>query len=198
MTEQEKGFIESCFEDNLKGIKMCIKYGVNIHVEDDWCIEIAAKQGHSKLVKFLLENGISHESACRKLVLAYAAHLQDKELIKYLIAQSDEYKKDKTALQWVAINGNLEIAEMLLTYVNQYGGVFSGAAEAGQIMLLQFLIDNSIQDLDSGAERSPYWAAEKGKWNAVELLLENGIGDIEGLGGEYKERYLNWKNKKTL
>jgi len=197
MTDQEKSFIESCFEGDIKSIKTCIKYGVDIHVESDWCIDIAARKENSKLVKFFIENGISHESASKKLVLAYAAAAQDKDLVKYLLSQSDEYKKDDTALTWVAMNGNLEIAEMLLAYLDSFDGVFCRAAEAGRIPFLEFLIDNSIQDLDSGAERSPYWAACKNKWSTVEMLLNNNIGDIESLGEKYKEMYLNWKNNNS-
>lgn len=98
MTDQEKSFIESCFDGELRGVKTCIKYGVNFHVENDWCIDVAARKGRSKLIMFLLENGITHESASKKSVLAYAAHHQDKSLVKYLISHSDEYKNDSAAL----------------------------------------------------------------------------------------------------
>ena len=66
MTDQERIFIEHCFENKISAIKTCIKHNVNIHVENDWCIDIAVKKGYNKLVKFFLENGITHESASKK------------------------------------------------------------------------------------------------------------------------------------
>ena len=196
MTDQEKSFIESCFDGDLRAVKTCVKYGVDIHTENDWCIDIAARKGHSKLIRFLLENGITHESASKKSVLAYAAHHQDKPLVKYLISQSDDYKNDSAALSWAAMKEDVEIFESLLVYVSNFGGVFCRAAEAGNVALIEILINNGIQDLDKGSIRAPYWAAEKSKWAAVYLLLSNNIGDIDNLGDLNRERYLEWKNKK--
>ncbi len=198
MTDQEKSFIESCFEGNLQNIKSCIKYGVNIAVADNWCIDIVARRGHSKLVKFFLENGISHETACKKMVLAYSSNNEDLELVKYLIKESSEYKKETSALQWAAAKGNLPIVELLLVYFNDFNGVFCSAASTGQLEILQFLIDNGIEELDSGAERAVYWAAEKYKWYAVDLLLNNKIGEMSNLGDQFTKKYKDWKEKTKL
>lgn len=195
MTDQEKLFIESCYENKFSSIKMCIKYNVNIHVENDWCIDIVARKGYSKLVKFFLENGITHESASEKMVLAYTCDNQDLDLVKYLI-ENHEYKKEHSALSWAAATGNMEIIELLLGYFDEFDGVFCSAAQSGQVNVLNFLIDNGIQDLDSGSERAPYWAAEKNKWNVVELLLSNGIGSLENLGENYTEMFLSWRENK--
>ncbi|WP_028283573.1 MULTISPECIES: ankyrin repeat domain-containing protein [Flavobacteriaceae] len=195
MTDQEKSFIESCFEGNLRFIKTCVKHGVDIHVANDWCIDIAARKGYSKIVTYFLENGISHESAAKKMVLAYTCDAQDLELVKYLIGKSAEYKNETSALQWTAAKGNLPIMELLLGYFNEFNGIFCSAASTGQVTLLQFLIDNDLHNLDSGAERAVYWAGEKGKWNAVELLLENNIGTLDNLGADYSAKLIDWREK---
>lgn len=195
MTDQEKSFIESCFEGNLRSIKMCVKHGVDIHVANDWCIDIAARKGYSKIVIYFLENGISHESAAKKMVLAYTCDAQALELVKYLIGKSDEYKNETSALQWTAAKGNLPIMELLLGYFDEFNGIFCSAASTGQVELLQFLIDNDLQDLDSGVERAVYWAGERSKWNAVELLLENNIGTLENLGTDYSAKLIDWRER---
>lgn len=195
MTDQEKSFIESCFEGNLRFIKTCVKHGVDIHVANDWCIDIAARKGYSKIVRYFLENGISHESATKKMVLAYTCDTEDLELVKYLIEKSDEYKKETSALQWTAAKGNLKIMELLLGYFNEFNGIFCSAASTGKVELIQFLIDNDLQDFDSGAERAVYWAGERNKWNAVELLLKNNIGNLDNLGADYTAKFTEWKEK---
>lgn len=96
------------------------------------------------------------------------------------------------------MKSNIEIFEILLVYVSNFGGVFCRAAEAGSLDLLEILINNGIQDMDKGSKSAPYWAAEKSKWAAVDLLLNNNIGDIDNLGDLYKERYLDWKNKNKI
>ena len=66
----------------------------------------------------------------------------------------------------------------------------------GQINILNFLIDNGIQELDSGSQRSIYWAAERNEWNTVEFLLNHNIGNLDNLGEKYAKMYLSWKEHK--
>lgn len=195
MTDQEKSFIESCFKGNLRSIKTCVKHGVNIHLENNWCIDIAARNGHSDIVVYFLENGISHKTASEKMVLAYSCNAQNLELVKYLIKASDEYKNETSALQWTAAKGNLPIMELLLGYFDDFNGIFCSAASTGKVELLQFLIDNDLHNLDNGSERAVYWAGERNKWNAVELLLENNIGTLDNLGTGYTAKLISWREK---
>ncbi|WP_299007378.1 ankyrin repeat domain-containing protein [uncultured Tenacibaculum sp.] len=198
MTDQEKSFIESCFEGNFRNIKTCIKYGVNIHIQDDWCIDIVGRKNYSEIIIYFLENGISHKSAAKKMLLAYTCDAEDLNLVKYLINNSDEYKNETSAIQWTASKGNIEIMELILGYFEDFNGIFCSAASTGKIELLQFLIDNDIQDYDNGSERAVYWAAEKNKWSTVKLLLENNIGTIDRLGEKYTNKYISWKEKTKL
>lgn len=194
MTIQEKNFIESCFDGNLKSIKTCIKHGVDIHVEDDWCIEIASRKDHHQIILFLLENGISHVSAAGKSLLAFACINENFDLLRYLIKNSNAYKNDKAAISWAASTGNVNIVEYLMGYVNNYGGVFCRAAEKGHINILKFLIDNDIQELDCVSNQSIFWAAEKNQWDSVKLLIDNNIGASKDLG-KYLSVYDLWLGK---
>jgi ankyrin repeat protein len=154
MDAQEKSFIEACFEGNLRSIKTTIKYGVNIHVENDWCIDIVARKNYPKIVTFLLDNGITHESAAKNIVLAYTCEHGNYKLAKLLIDSSDAYKKDHMAIQWAAAKGNLKLVELLLGYMDDFNGLFCRTASTGQNEVIQFLIDNEIQNHDDGASRA--------------------------------------------
>lgn len=191
MDGREKLFIEACVENNFKIIQLSIRHGVDIHVEDDWCIEIVGRKGYSNLVKFFLENGISHSSAAKKAVLAHASYNRDIDLVKYLI-KFDEYKEDLGAIAWAA-GRSYEITELMLGFLDNFDGAFCHAAASGDIKTLNLLIDNGIQNFDKSSKRSSFWAAERSKWSAVELILDNGIGSVENLGENYAKMFELWK-----
>jgi ankyrin repeat protein len=190
MSQQEKSFIEACINKELRRIQATIKYGVNIHIEDNWAIEIAAQNGFIDVTKLLLENGVSHEIAAVKKLLSYCCHFQYHKFIETLINESDAYKNDSSAFSWTAITGNIAIGELLLHYLNEdkLDGAIIRAAEHGKIEFLDFLIGNSIEEIDSSSERAVYWAAGKGRWDAVKYLLNHSIGTLNNLG-KYKDYY---------
>lgn len=194
MTDQEKAFIESCFNADLKAIKTCIKYGVDIHVENDWCIDIASRNNHSDLVRFLLENGISDESAANKKVLAYSIHNDNLELAKYLIQRSDEYKNDTASVQWAAANGKIEAIELLLPYIKDLRWIYCNAAKHGHLDLIRYLNDNSIYNLDTAMNLVLNWAAHGGKWQVISLLVEEKIVDYKTLSDSEQIKYEQWKD----
>ncbi len=193
ITNQEKCFIEYCMNNNLSGVKTCHKNGVNLFIEDNWAIDIAARNGYFDLARWLLQNGVTHGDAAIKNLLAYACYHKNLPFVYSIIGQSDAYKEDKYAFSWTASTGVIEIGELLLGYLNKekLGGSFIRAAECGHTDYLDFLIGNSIQDYDKSAKRAAYWAAENGKWPAVKQLIETSVCDIESIS-EFKEVYLNW------
>ena len=79
-------------------------------------------------------------------------------------------------------------------YLNKekLGGAFIRAAEHGNIDFLDFLISNSIEEIDKSSERAVYWAAEKSQWKTVDYLISYSIGSLENLG-EYKHYFTDWK-----
>ena len=196
LSNQEKSFIEACIKGNMKGVKSCHKHDVDIGVEDNWAMHIGVINGNFELVKWLLENGVSHEQAAEKYLLGYSCQYQNLLFVEDLTRSSVCYKNDQYAFSWTASLGNVEIGELLLGYLNmeKLGGGFIRAAEAGKIKFLDFLIANNIQDHDSSSKRAVYWAAEKGHWETVDYLINKSIGTIENLGS-CKTDYLNWLNK---
>jgi ankyrin repeat protein len=194
MTDQEKLFIESCFKGDLKTIKSCVKFNVDIHIENDWCIDIASRNNHFELIKFLLENGISDEAASKKKILAYSIHNNNLELTKYLINRSDEYKNDSTSVQWAAANGKIEAIKLLLPFINDLRWVYCNAAKHGHVDLIHYLNDNSIYNHDSAMNLVLNWAANGRKWNAIKVLVEENIVDFETLSETQRLKYEQWKD----
>ena len=194
MTDQEKAFIECCVKGDLKSIKACIKNKVDIHVEDDWCIDIVSRNNHSSIVEYLLENGISDESAAKKKILAYSIHNNDLALAKYLMNRSDFYKNDSASVQWAAANGKIEAIELLVPYVKDLRWVYCNAAKHGHINLIKFLNNNSIYNYDSAMNLVLNWAAHGGKWSVISLLIEENIVGIETLAESGRSKYEQWEN----
>lgn len=195
MTEQEKSFIESCVKNNIHGVKRCHQHGVNIFVEGNWAITIAATNGHIELVRWLLENGITHEMAAKARLLSYMCYFQNLVMIDRLISSSDCYKDDPAAFSWTADTGNVYIGEKLLAYLNiaQIWGGFQAASESGRLQFLEFLINNNVQEYDRTYERAVFNAASHGQWKAVEYLIRMSIGTREQLK-HFEPHYLNWLN----
>ena len=198
MTEQEKSFIEGCCKADLKTIKTCIKYNVNIHIEDDWCISIVSTNGYSQIVRYLLENGISDSIAAKKGVLRYAIHFRDYELAEYLMARSDEYKADDGAIQWAADNGDLRAVQLLLPYTLCLNWIYCSACKRGHIDLINYLNDNEIYKYDSEIKLALNWAAEGSKWEVIDLLLNESIVDYNTMGDIARAKYEKWKKSVSM
>lgn len=194
MTPQEKSFIEACCKADLKTIKTCIKYNVNIHIEDDWAISIASENGYSQVVRFLLENGITDSIASNKKALAYAIHFRDYDLAEYLISRSDEYKSDDAAIQWAADKGDLKAIQLLITYTTCLNWIYCSACKSGNVDIINFLNDNEIYKIDSEIKLALNWAAERSRWEIIDLLLNESIVDYSTMGSIGREKYEKWKS----
>lgn len=197
MTDQEKSFIESCCKADLKSIKTCVKYNVNIHVEDDWCIKIASRNGYSQIVRYLLESGISDKVAAEYSVLGYAIHFNDYELAKYLMSRSDEYKVDDAGIQWAADKGDLVAIQLLLPYTTCLNWIYCSACKHGHIEIVNYLNDNEIYKYDKEIRLALNWAAEGSKWEIIDLLLKESIVDYNTMSEIYRVKYEKWKNSIT-
>lgn len=197
MTDQEKIFIEGCCKADLKSIKTCINYNVDIHVEDDWCIKIASRNGYSKIVRYLLESGISDKVAAEYSVLGYAIHFKDYELTEYLMARSDEYKSDDAGIQWAANMGDLRAIQLLLPYTTCLNWIYCFACKHGHIDVVEYLNDNEIYKYDKEIRLALNWAAEGLKWEIIDLLLNASIVDYNTMSEKNKVKYEMWKNSIT-
>lgn len=197
MTSQEKTFIEHCLKGDLKYVQTCVEYGVDVNVENSWGINCACRQGHTNIVFYLLENGVSLEQASNAEVLEYAAHNGFVALVAYLIKDNDIFKNNNRAVQWAAMKGYKDIVEMLLTYADNINGTLVSAAKNGHMEIVQMLIDNDLAEKDLSRETVIYKTAKNGHWKVVELLLNSNIGAITSLDEKQLDKYNNWKAKQV-
>ena len=116
LNQNEKDYmlIEMAKYGNLRGVKMMINEGVNLHAQDDYALILASKYGHLEVVKYLIEKGANlHAQDDEALSLASRdGHL---EVVKYLIEQgANLHAQDDDALSWASRYGNLEVVKYLI------------------------------------------------------------------------------------
>src|SRR5262249_54242654 len=120
--------------------------------------------------------------------VADAAMKNDKEAVRSLIKQAADINAAQgdgmTALHWAAMNGNLEIAQMLLyaganvraaTRIGSYTPLFM-AAKNGSSPILEALLKAGAGGNEKGTTGidSPMMAATSGDVESVRILLEHG------------------------
>ncbi|MEQ8624618.1 MAG: ankyrin repeat domain-containing protein [Vicingaceae bacterium] len=197
MTDQEKVFIEYCIKGDLKSVQRCVENGVEVNVENSWGIHCAAKASNSKLIFYLLENGVSFEDASNAEVLEYAANNNQLAVVEYLIRNSDVYKENNRALQWAAMKGHKVVFEILLTYLENLNGALVSASQNGRIEIVQLLIDNELAENDLSNKTVLYRTAKNGHWRVLDLLIRNNLGDYSTLDKKLLEKYETWKLKNS-
>jgi len=128
-------------------IKELVREGANIHADDDFPLQWAAKNGYLNIVEFLMSKGANiyarNDKALR--LAAAAGHLG---VLKHLINKGvNIHTVDNCVLLWAAGNGHLNIVKFL--------------AEKG--------MDIHVDD-DEALE----WAAAAGHLNVVKYLVNQG------------------------
>lgn len=192
MTELEKAFIIACTKNDLKFAQIYVNQKVDVHIENDWALEIVIKEGYSDLLLWFLQNIFTHEKAAELGALRYAVHFKNIALIKNLMSFSDYYKKDSGALQWAIDKGNLELIELVLPYVEDLDWSYCIAAKKGYIQVLKYLNDNQIYQYDRNMNLVLNWAIKANKFEAAKLLLDEGIVEYDTLFSDGKVKYELW------
>ena len=99
---------------DLQVIKELVKEGVDIHVDDDYALSWAARNGHLDVVKFLVEKGADIH-ADGDYALRLAAENGYLDVVKYLVEnRANIYAKDNYALRLAAKNGHLDVVKYLV------------------------------------------------------------------------------------
>jgi ankyrin repeat protein len=100
------GITENIYTDFINWV---IKHGVDISIDDCTALDIAVKNRHLDIVKYLVENGIDYDKIG---ILHIASKNNDLEIIKCLVEIGVKFKK--SALHEAILNQNLEIVKYLV------------------------------------------------------------------------------------
>ncbi|XP_067660339.1 ankyrin repeat domain-containing protein 50-like [Haliotis asinina] len=154
----------------------------------------AAKNGHKKVVEFLVEHGgdLSLVGYSGVNILHLACRGGHLEVVKYIVSQnkvainSRGWKK-RTPVMEAATNGHKKVVEFLVEHGGDLSLVYYGggnilhlACEGGHLEVVKYIVSQNKVDINSRGwkKRTPVMeAATNGHKNVVEFLVEHG-GDL--------------------
>jgi len=104
----EKGFI--------KGIKLALEKGADVHTNNDIPLVYASHYGHTEAVKVLLDNGADVHTH-NNTALRYASSAGHTEVVKLLLDHgADVHARNNEALRWASKYGHTEVVKLLLDH----------------------------------------------------------------------------------
>ena len=164
--------------------------GLDRDERNDTPLHLAAVNGHTEVVRLLLEAGVpvyigDNEESSALDVAASRGHV---DVVELLIASGANVRRHDllgmTALHFATYNGQREVAEILIDRGADLGAQtrngstpLHGAAYNGSLSLIELLLDRGADiDVRNGALYTPLLSATAGTAgrDAVELLLSRG------------------------
>jgi ankyrin repeat protein len=101
---------------HLDIVKYIVEKGADIHVLDNYALQLSAEYNHIEIFKYLIERGADIYSYADYILLLSAAngHL---EFVKYLVEQgANIHAYGNGALRRSSINGHLEVVKYLIEH----------------------------------------------------------------------------------
>jgi ankyrin repeat protein len=185
----------AAIEGHIDAMKLLNKCGSEVNSKDfrgQTPLSLAAMNGHLEAVLLLLDEGAdpeSRETSSGRSPLSLAAENGHLHVVNLLVTRNCDVDcsdaSGRTPLSWAAENGNEEVVHVLLAGgadVNSkdedtrtplsYASEF-GHTSAAEMLLHDKTIEYDLQDTYYG--QTPLsWAAEGGRYEIVNLLLEMG------------------------
>ena len=181
------------FDGRLEVVKYETKYGPNINARNNRTLQVAAANGHLKVIKYLVSQGVDANNNWALQIAAQNGHF---DVVKYLIEKGANVVgvNAYNALQLAAISGHLKIVKYLVHHgvdtnvvdaMKDYA--LRWAARNGYLNVVKYLIEKgaNIHAEDDYALRL---AAEFRHLNVVEYLIEQGA-NVNVLTVEQKQKY---------
>jgi hypothetical protein len=134
---------------------------------------LAAQKGHHSILLYLLGLELNREELAKSSILAWTASANQQKSLEILIQDGDYYKNDNTAIQWASSNSSQEIIELLLNYCSNFSYLFLGAVKKRRYELVQFLLDNGLDQYDQYFEKSVKTAIHLSDKRMADLLIKN-------------------------
>ncbi|KAJ3283443.1 hypothetical protein HK104_010381 [Borealophlyctis nickersoniae] len=166
---------EACADGALNAVELLLEAGADGHVKEARPLELAAREGHTDIVKRLLKaNANIHADNA----LMWGAIAGQSGSVKVLLeAGADVLYEHDRALSWAAHKGHHEVLELLI----EAGADVHAKNEAalrvaslkGQTSTVKLLLEAGA-DVHAKNEAALRFASLKGQTSTVKLLLEAG------------------------
>jgi len=185
--------LQSSEKCDVEGVKNALKRKANVNAKTsyhDTALALAAKCGSVEIVKLLLSKGadVNTSNKWGDTPLHFAAISGNLEIVKLLVdKKADIHQKNYlqyTPMFYAAINGNLEC---LKYFVEEKGMDVNSRDKIGMTPLMRVAYQNEehldiakyliekgamVNEWAQGKYRALHYAAIRGNYNIVELLLQ--------------------------
>ena len=112
--ENDRALRSASFYGHTETVKLLLKEGADIHVWDDHALGLASQMGHTETVKLLLEKGADIHA---NNDLAWASQSGHTETVKLLLEKgADIHANNDYALMLASENGHTETVKLLKSY----------------------------------------------------------------------------------
>ena len=165
----EKGYLDV--------VKIIIKYGANVNVNNNYSLRWASINGHFDIVEYLVLHGADIHSN-NDYTLRYASHKGNKATLEYLIEHgADIHAKNDKALRLASMNGHLDVVECLIlhgadVHVNNEQAL-KLACENNHLDVVECIIKNGADFHDNNEEAFKI-ASEIGYIDIIKCLVSHG------------------------
>lgn len=169
---------------NVHEVQQFIAAGVSVNEKNhnrDTPLHLAAKNGHAKVVKLLLEHGANIEASNKSLLLA--AKNGHTKVVEHLLENGVDTEVKDRSLLFAANNNHDKVVEALLAHGanievkdNHKQTPLLFAAQNGHIEVVKILLANgaNIEAKDNNKQTPLLFAAKNGHIEVVKILLTNG------------------------
>lgn len=127
-------------------LRKCLFQKTDLHAHVELPLRLAAENGHTEVIKFLMDNG------------------------------ADIYANDNAALRWAARNGHMAAVRLLYDYDADihahHDFALRYAAHNGHTEIVQYLLAQGAH-IHAESDEALRWAAEYGHTETVQLLLKH-------------------------
>jgi ankyrin repeat protein len=150
----------------------------NIHINDDYALRMASRNGHIEAVKFLVKKG-SKIHTQDDYALRWSSHNGHIEVIKFLVENdANIHAQDDCSLRWASKYGYLEVVKFLIENgANIHADddcALNWSIKFGYIDVVKFLIENGA-DIRKINDNTLIFSSQYKNIDVIKFLIQSDI-----------------------